>query len=166
MKTETASCTIYFRSPIGPMKIVGTGYNLTALDFVEEMGTDDTPNPPAVLKDTYTQLDEYFRGRRQGFTLPLAPGGTEFQQSVWHELEKIPFGHTVAYGDIARAMGRPKACRAVGGANNKNPISIIIPCHRIVGADRRLTGYGGGLWRKAWLLKHEKIRIVKNRIIS
>ena len=166
MKTETASCTIYFRSPIGPMKIVGTENNLTALDFVEEMGTDDASNPPPVLKDTYTQLDEYFRRRRQVFTLSLAPNGTKFQQLVWLELEKVHFVHTVAYGDIARSMGRPKAYRAVGGANNKNPISIIIPCHRIVGADKSLTGYGGGLWRKAWLLKHEKIKIVNNRIVS
>ena len=165
MKTRTASCTIYFRSPIGPMKIVGTGDNLTALDFVSKMGADDSPNPPSVLKDTYAQLDEYFLGRRQAFTLPLAPHGTEFQQMVWRELQKVPFGRTVAYGDIARAMGRPGASRAVGGANNKNPISIIIPCHRIIGADKSLTGYGGGMWRKAWLLKHENIRIVNNRII-
>jgi len=166
MKTGSAPCTIYFRSPIGPMRLMGTESSLTALDFIEKMGTDDTPNPPAVLKETYAQLDGYFKGHRRVFSLPLAPEGTEFQQKVWRELKKIPFGQTAAYGDIARAMGRPKAYRAVGGANNKNPISIIIPCHRIVGSDKTLTGYGGGLWRKAWLLKHEKIKIVDDRILS
>jgi len=166
MKNNPATSTIYFRSPIGPLEMTGTKKYLTGIRFAREMGKDTTTRPPAPLNDAYTQLDEYFKGKRKDFSLPLAPEGTEFQQSVWHELETVPFGQTVAYGDIARAIGRPKACRAVGGANNKNPIPIIIPCHRIIGANGSLTGYGSGLWRKAWLLKHEKVKVVKDTVIQ
>ena len=153
--------SIHMRSPLGPMKLTGTEKSLTALDFVDEKegtpaDTENSRRPPAVLTDAAAQLDDYFKGRRAVFTLPLAPAGTAFQVRVWQALQKVPYGRTVSYGDIARAIGHPNACRAVGGANNRNPISIVIPCHRIIGADGRLTGYGGGLWRKKWLLEHEQ----------
>jgi O-6-methylguanine DNA methyltransferase len=102
------------------------------------------------------QLGEYFRGERRAFTLRLAPAGTDFQKRVWAELGKIPFGATATYGGIAAALRNPGAARAVGGANHLNPISIVIPCHRVIGAGSELRGYGGGLWRKRWLLEHER----------
>ena len=110
----------------------------------------------AVLAACLEQIDEYFRGRRKVFTLALDLRGTDFQKAVWRELLKVSFGKTTSYGAIARALGNGQAMRAVGGANRRNPVSIIVPCHRIVGADGSLTGYGGGLWRKEWLLAHER----------
>ncbi len=103
----------------------------------------------------YNQLNEYFIGKRREFALPMSLEGTVFQKRVWQELKKIPFGETRSYGAIASAIGKPGAARAVGMANNRNPIPIIIPCHRVIGADGDLTGYGGGLKIKRWLLEHE-----------
>jgi methylated-DNA-[protein]-cysteine S-methyltransferase len=108
------------------------------------------------LEECLAQIDQYFQGTRQEFSLQLAPEGTDFQQQVWRELSKIPYGQTASYLDIARAIGNEQAVRAVGAANGQNPISIIIPCHRVIGSDGKLTGYGGGLWRKEWLLTHER----------
>ena len=102
------------------------------------------------------QLDEYFRGERKTFDLPLAPKGTDFQRKVWNALQKIPYGETKTYGEIAAAVGNPKGARAVGMANNKNPIGIIIPCHRVVGANGKLVGYAGGMDKKEWLLQLER----------
>ena len=102
------------------------------------------------------QLDEYFAGKRKTFDLPLAPKGTEFQQKVWNALKEIPYGETRTYGEIAAAIGNPKGARAVGMANNKNPIGILIPCHRVVGANGKLVGYAGGMEKKEWLLRLEK----------
>ena len=102
------------------------------------------------------QLDEYFRGERKTVALPLAPKGTDFQKKVWNALQEIPYGETRTYGEIAAAVGNPKAARAVGMANNKNPIGIIIPCHRVVGADGKLVGYAGGMDKKEWLLQLER----------
>ena len=102
------------------------------------------------------QLDEYFRGERKTFDLPLAPKGTDFQKKVWNALQEIPYGETSTYGEIAAAVGNPKAARAVGMANNKNPIGIIIPCHRVVGANGKLVGYAGGMDKKEWLLQLER----------
>jgi methylated-DNA-[protein]-cysteine S-methyltransferase len=113
--------------------------------------SDDHP----LLKLCRRQLKEYFAGRRRAFELPLRPAGSAFQQSVWRELTAIPFGVTRSYGDIARRLGNPNASRAVGLANGRNPIAVIIPCHRVIGADGSLTGFGGGLPRKQWLLTHE-----------
>ena len=110
----------------------------------------------AVLTRAAAQLDEYFAGERRDFDLPLAPSGTAFQVEVWRALARIPFGATCSYGDLARAVGRPAASRAVGAANGKNPIAIILPCHRVIGASGELTGYGGGLPMKRWLLDHER----------
>ncbi len=109
----------------------------------------------ATLAAARVQLSEYFQGHRVSFDLPLRATGTNMQRAVWDELTRIPFGETRSYGDIATTLGNPKASRAVGAANGKNPISIIVPCHRVVGADGSLTGFGGGVARKAWLLAHE-----------
>ncbi|HEX4834615.1 MAG TPA: methylated-DNA--[protein]-cysteine S-methyltransferase [Trebonia sp.] len=107
-------------------------------------------------REAARQLAEYFAGMRTGFDLPLAPRGSEFQLAVWEQLTRIPFGATTSYGEVALALGKsPVASRAVGLANGKNPISIIVPCHRVIGADGSMTGYGGGIERKEWLLRHE-----------
>lgn len=111
--------------------------------------------PPLVLAEAIRQLAEYFRGDRTTFDLPLATGGTPFQQQVWNALMRIPYGATASYGDVARWIRRPDAVRAVGAANGANPIAIVVPCHRVIGADGRLVGYGGGLERKRWLMAHE-----------
>jgi methylated-DNA-[protein]-cysteine S-methyltransferase len=105
-----------------------------------------------VIAETLQQLDEYFAGTRRDFDVPLAPHGTLFQLAVWDALRAIPYGETTSYGDIARSVGRPNAVRAVGQANGRNPIAIIVPCHRVIGSDRSLTGYGGGIERKRYLL--------------
>ena len=110
-----------------------------------------------VIEQTHRQLDEYFKGQRMNFDLPLKAEGTEFQQTVWQTLCKIPYGQTWNYGQLATAIGNKNASRAVGAANGKNPISIIVPCHRVIGANGTLTGYAGGLKVKEWLLKHEGI---------
>ncbi len=145
----------YYRSPLGPIKTVGNRDCIIALDFVEKMQPNDD-DLPFCLKAGLKQIDEYFKGSRSKFLLNLDPAGTKFQKMVWRQIEKIPFGEVVSYLQIAGTIGNPKASRAVGNANGKNPIAIIIPCHRVVGSDGNLTGYGGGLWRKEWLIKHEK----------
>jgi methylated-DNA-[protein]-cysteine S-methyltransferase len=109
-----------------------------------------------VLSAAAVQLGEYFAGRRKEFEVPLAPQGTPFQRAVWSELLRIPFGETVSYGEIAARIARPRAVRAVGAANGRNPIALIVPCHRVIGSDGTLTGYGGGLPTKRWLLAHEE----------
>jgi len=143
----------YYDSPIGLIEIGGTPDGITSLFFVEERRSDVTSN--VVCAEAIIQLAEYFAGTREDFDLPLTLEGTEFQQQVWRELQSIPFGQTVSYGDLARSIGKPSAVRAVGSANGDNPVSIIVPCHRVIGSDGGLTGYGGGLERKQWLLKHE-----------
>jgi methylated-DNA-[protein]-cysteine S-methyltransferase len=145
----------YYKSPLGPIEISGMQESILSVDFVEEMLPGDA-DLPFCLKTCLNQIDEYFNGKRKEFLLKLDPQGTNFQKLIWRQLEKIPFGEVVSYGEIASVIGKPKACRAVGHANGKNPIAIIIPCHRVIGSDGRLTGYGGGLWRKEWLIKHEK----------
>ena len=112
-------------------------------------------NIPLELKETVNQLQEYFDGKRTDFTFKLNLKGTDFQQKVWRELSKIPFGKTISYLDLAKKLGDPKVIRAAASANGKNPIWIVIPCHRVIGTDGSLTGYAGGLWRKKWLLEHE-----------
>jgi methylated-DNA-[protein]-cysteine S-methyltransferase len=154
----------YYKSPIGFIEIVGTADSILTLDFVDRQPAGD-PDLPFCLKTCLKQLDEYFNGKREDFLLNLDPQGTEFQKSVWQQLEKIPYGAVVSYGEIAGIIGKPNASRAVGSANGKNPIAIIIPCHRVVGSDGRLTGYGGGLWRKEWLIKHER-GFTPNNIIA
>jgi methylated-DNA-[protein]-cysteine S-methyltransferase len=146
----------YYESPIGLIEIGGTAEGLTWLAFVEGRRTESESH--ALLGQAVQQLGEYFDGARRVFELPLLPHGTEFQRQVWEQLLQVSFGQTTSYRDIARAIGRPRAVRAVGAANGRNPISIVLPCHRVVGSDGGLTGYGGGLWRKEWLLRHEGSR--------
>ncbi|MDF2892374.1 MAG: methylated-DNA--[protein]-cysteine S-methyltransferase [Clostridia bacterium] len=146
----------YYHSPIGIVEMVSDENSIIALSFVEEAIENNEQTVPKVLQTALEQIDEYFQGKRKVFNLELKAEGTEFQQKVWRSLVEVPYGETACYGDIAKAVGNNKGSRAVGGANNKNKIAIIIPCHRIIGADGSLTGYAGGLWRKEWLLKHEK----------
>jgi methylated-DNA-[protein]-cysteine S-methyltransferase len=143
----------YFKSPIGLVQIGGTASEVTSLDFVERRREKTESNP--LLDRGARQIAEYFTGKRHVFDLPIAYQGTAFQERVWAQLLKVPFGKTASYQDIARRVGNPLAMRAVGAANGKNPISLIVPCHRIIGSNGTLVGYGGGLWRKEWLLKHE-----------
>jgi methylated-DNA-[protein]-cysteine S-methyltransferase len=155
----------YVESPIGRLMLTSDGASLTGLymDLYRNKPTK-RPAPGAdwmlnatkdPLQATARQLKEYFAGKRRDFDLPLGPRGTEFQQRVWRELVQIPFGETRSYGQLARNLGNPNGSRAVGLANGRNPIAIIVPCHRVIGADGSLTGFGGGLDRKEWLLSHE-----------
>jgi len=146
---------IYYQSPIGLVEIAGTDAALTGLSFVESRPRKPGDEPP-LLRDALRQIDEYFLGRRTEFSIPLKTEGTSFQEDVWRALRGIGYGMTASYQDIARTVGRPDAVRAVGAANGANPISIIIPCHRVIGKDGQLTGYGGGLWRKRLLLQLER----------
>ena len=151
-----------FESPVGPLLLMSDGSSLTGLH------TDNDRHRPAARPDwirddsvapfakTIAQLRAYFDGSLTEFALPLAPQGTEFQMRVWRELCNIPFGETISYAELARRIGRPTASRAVGHSNARNPISIIVPCHRVIGADNSLTGYAGGLDRKRALLAHEQ----------
>lgn len=146
-----------YQSPVGSLEIEATDTAVTAIRFAEAPAEPSGSSTDAlVLQTCVRQLDEYFKGQRTLFDLPLQLGGTEFQQTVWRELMTIPFGQTISYGELARRIGNPKAVRAVGLANGKNIINIVIPCHRVIGGNGKLTGYGGGLDRKAWLLAHEK----------
>lgn len=143
-----------YQSPIGTVKIEHSGVGLSSLIFTQKKANDD--KIPDVIKPLFIQLDEYFAGGRKEFNLPLDLVGTDFQKQVWDSLLKIPFGQTVSYMDIAKTLGDPKKIRAVGNANGRNPVSILVPCHRVIGTNSSLTGYAGGLWRKEWLLNHEK----------
>jgi methylated-DNA-[protein]-cysteine S-methyltransferase len=144
-----------YESPIGWVEIREED---GAIDYVvfhdKEPQFEDQPTP--LLETAMNQLQEYFKGKRKNFDLPLMLKGTYFRMKVWDELLTIPYGFTRTYGEIASAIGNPLASRAVGQANHHNPISIIVPCHRVIGTDGRLTGYGGELWRKEWLLDLEK----------
>ena len=147
-------------TPVGPLTLVSDGQALAAVVFEQpsrpvRLLAQTEPGTDAVLEETRRQLDDYFAGRRRGFELPLAPRGTAFQSRVWGALREIPFGMTRSYGHLAEALGSPKAVRAVGGANGANPIAIIIPCHRVIGASGELTGFSGGLHRKRFLLALE-----------
>lgn len=146
-------------SPLGNIKITASSTGLTEVIFMEADETeirDTSLFENEICLITAQQLEEYFSGKRKHFEIPLSPAGTTFQQNVWQELLKIPFGKSSTYSAIANDMSNPLSVRAVGMANGKNPISIIIPCHRVIGADGSLTGYAGGLWRKKALLKLEE----------
>jgi methylated-DNA-[protein]-cysteine S-methyltransferase len=150
----------YVDSPIGPLLLAADDSGLRRLAFAGEHGPAQ-PEPDwcqgehPLLDRAASQLEEYFAGRRQSFDLPLAPCGTPFQVAVWQGLERIPYGETISYAELATRIGRPQAMRAVGAANGRNPIAIIVPCHRVIGADGSLTGFGGGLPRKRFLLELE-----------
>jgi O-6-methylguanine DNA methyltransferase len=152
-------------SPIGMLRLCGTPRGLTGLFMDDHRHGPEAADQrqwerdDALFAEARAQLADYFAGHRQTFALPVdreALGGTDFQRRVWSELERIPFGVTISYGELARRLGQPGAVRAVGLANGRNPISIIVPCHRVIGADGSLTGYGGGLERKRWLLEFER----------
>ncbi len=154
-----------FASPIGKLRLTGTGAALTGVFMETERHASaqsrDAVRDAAPLRGARQQLDEYFGGERREFSLVLDADGTKFQRSVWRALCGIPYGATASYGDIAKRIRNPKAVRAVGLANGRNPISIIIPCHRVIGADGSLTGYGGGIERKRFLLALEKLHAAK-----
>jgi methylated-DNA-[protein]-cysteine S-methyltransferase len=154
------NCFCHVESPIGRLLLTSDGTALTGLftaperkAYATEGWVQDAGIAP--LAATARQLGEYFAGTRRDFDLPMRLDGTPFQQRVWRELVEIPYGATWSYGELATRIGNPRASRAVGLANGQNPISILVPCHRVIGADGSLTGYGGGLERKRWLLAHE-----------
>lgn len=146
--------TVCIPSPAGPLRITADDGAVTRIGFggTPGMGSAETP----LLRQAVRELEEYFAGMRRTFTVPVAPAGTEFQRAVWEALRQIPFGQTRSYKQIAEHIGRPSACRAVGMANNRNPIAIVIPCHRVVGADGALVGYAAGLEVKSRLLELER----------
>jgi methylated-DNA-[protein]-cysteine S-methyltransferase len=148
----------YYNSPVGWLEITGNNLGITSIMYSNEP-PENIGEIPGCLAPCIQQLQEYFAGARKDFSLLLQPFGTDFQLKVWEELRKIPFGITISYARLAKNMGNEKLTRAVGHANGKNPLNIIIPCHRVIGSGGKLTGYGGGLWRKEWLLKHEKQNI-------
>jgi len=146
-------------TPVGPLTLVASGRGLREVLWAaqgEPSHDSDELGAAAILDAAATQLEEYFAGRRRAFDVPLDLLGTEFQVEAWLALAEIPYGGTVSYGEQARRLGRPHAARAVGAANGRNPLSIVLPCHRVVGSDGSLTGYGGGLDVKLWLLEHER----------
>jgi methylated-DNA-[protein]-cysteine S-methyltransferase len=147
-------------SPVGPLRLMGDGAALTGLYLSPDRYgpaefPEDTRGSDPVLAEAVRQLNAYFEGALQEFALPLAPAGTPFQRRVWDALGEIPYGATISYLELARRLNNERAVRAVGAANGRNPISIIIPCHRVMGSNGSLVGYGGGLERKRWLMDHE-----------
>ncbi|MGB0523365.1 MAG: methylated-DNA--[protein]-cysteine S-methyltransferase [Flammeovirgaceae bacterium] len=155
MDEEKSYC--HFQTPLGWLQIIGTATSIESVQFHDEAPSDQSLFIPKILQNCQIQLEEYLTGKRNYFdNLPLAPQGSIFQQSVWKQLQGIPFGKTTSYLQIAQQLGDRNAVRAVGAANGNNPIAIIIPCHRVIGSDGSLTGYAGGLWRKRWLLEHEQ----------
>jgi len=146
----------YYDTEIGRIGIADNGNAVTDIFFDGETAVDGASLETPLIRKAAGQIREYLAGTRRDFDLPLEAAGTEFQKRVWEALQTIPYGETRSYGQIAAQVGNSKACRAVGMANNKNPISIVVPCHRVIGADGRLVGYGGGLHIKERLLKLEK----------
>lgn len=146
--------TAYYKTPLGIAEIIGDNEGIISITVVDDE-IKNSEATPSCLQDCVQQLDEYFRGTRTEFDLKLNPQGTDFQQRVWKELLNVPFGKTRTYLEQSKKLGNVKAIRAVASANGKNPLWIVIPCHRIIGSDGSLTGYAGGIWRKKWLLEHE-----------
>jgi methylated-DNA-[protein]-cysteine S-methyltransferase len=146
--------TTYYKTPIGTAKIVGDKNGIQSVSVLDD-DIETSKDTPYCLQDCVAQLEEYFNGKRASFNLTVNPKGTAFQIKVWKSLLKINYGKTKSYTAQSKALGDVKAIRAVATANGKNPIWIIIPCHRVIGSDGSLTGYAGGIWRKKWLLAHE-----------
>lgn len=144
---------VCINSPLGITTIEGDENGIAVISVSTEGAVSETI--PIVLKEAVTQLNAYFDGKRTHFDFKLNPKGTDFQQKVWKSLLEIPYGKTVSYMDLSKKLGDIKAIRAVASANGKNPLWIVVPCHRVIGTDGSLTGYAGGLWRKKWLLEHE-----------
>ncbi|MCL5245461.1 methylated-DNA--[protein]-cysteine S-methyltransferase [Cellulophaga sp. 20_2_10] len=145
--------TAYIKTPLGIAKIEGDENGLSVISVLDD--AEITEVIPEVLEDAVYQLQEYFSGERAIFSIELNPEGTDFQKKVWKGLLEIPYGKTCSYLELSKVLGDPKAIRAVAAANGKNPLWIIVPCHRVIGSDGSLTGYAGGLHRKKWLLEHE-----------
>jgi methylated-DNA-[protein]-cysteine S-methyltransferase len=145
---------VYHRTPVGVAFITADDTHITKVSIRDETVEETTTNQPLLL-EAIKQLDEYFAGDRKDFDLPLNQPGTDFQQEVWQELLKIPYGKTITYGQQSDKMKNPLAIRAIAAANGKNNLWVIVPCHRVIGSNGSLTGYAGGLWRKQWLLDHE-----------
>lgn len=147
----------YYQSPVGLLKIGGTDHFISELSFIDkkEQVTHGEPGVSDIIHHCTEQLIEFFNGKRKVFDIPVHQEGTAFQQQVWGELLNIPYGKTMSYLDLARKLGDAKAIRAVAATNGKNKIAIIVPCHRVIGSDKSLIGYSGGVWRKKWLLQHE-----------
>ncbi len=144
---------VYIKTPLGIAKIIGDENGVTEISVLDDGIV--TEQIPSILQETVAQLNEYFEGKRTSFDFKLNPKGTDFQQKVWKSLLEIPFGKTRTYLEQSKILGDVKAIRAVASANGKNPLWIVVPCHRVIGTDGSLTGYAGGLWRKKWLLEHE-----------
>ena len=145
--------TVNIKTPLGIATIKGDENGIAIISIADEGVVSELI--PSILQEAVTQLQDYFDGQRTHFDFQLNPTGTEFQQKVWKGLCEIPFGKTMSYLELAKQLGDVKAIRAVASANGKNPLWIVVPCHRVIGTDGSLTGYAGGLWRKKWLLEHE-----------
>lgn len=154
MTKESATYVGYISSPVGWLEIKANDDGITQVEFKDENRLPENTNKH--IEKAIKEFTEYFEGKREKFTVKLNPRGTDFQKKVWGELLRIPFGRTTSYFDLSNQLGDVKAIRAVGTANGKNPIAIIIPCHRVVGRDGSLTGYAGGLERKKWLINFEQ----------
>ena len=146
--------TVFINTPLGFTEIQGDENGISKIHVMNE-NVEISTKIPEELKEAVLQLQDYFDGKRTTFTFPLNPSGTDFQKKVWDELLHIPFGKTCSYLELSKKLGDVKAIRAVASANGKNPLWIVVPCHRVIGTDGSLTGYAGGLWRKKWLLEHE-----------
>lgn len=148
--------TVYYSSPIGPLEIRSSGSHIISVKFCDDAPQSFyAPEAGNILEQCLVQLDDYFKGSRKDFTVPIYQEGTDFQKQVWAELLTIPYGKTVSYAGLAKQLGDIKKIRAVGTTNGKNNLAILVPCHRVIGSNQQLTGYAGGLWRKRWLLDHE-----------
>ena len=145
--------TCFINTPLGIAKIQADENGISIISILSE--GELTIEIPKNLKESVSQIQDYFDGKLTNFNLKINPKGTKFQQKVWKELINIPFGKTISYLDLAKKLGDPKVIRAAASANGKNPLWIVVPCHRVIGTDGSLTGYAGGLWRKKWLLEHE-----------
>jgi methylated-DNA-[protein]-cysteine S-methyltransferase len=145
----------YYDSPVGVLKIGGTDLYITEISFAEKEPAFNTTEPAPILHNCTEQLIEYFSGTRQVFDIPYHQAGTEFQEKVWAKLSEITYGATYSYTDLAKKLGDPKVIRAAAAANGKNKLMILVPCHRVIGADRSMVGYAGGMQVKKWLLQHE-----------
>ncbi|MDD5149280.1 MAG: methylated-DNA--[protein]-cysteine S-methyltransferase [Flavobacterium sp.] len=143
----------YIKTHLGVAKIIGDENGISIISILDE--GDISSTIPVILQEAVSQINDYFEGKRIDFSFKLNPFGTEFQQKVWKGLLEIPYGKTMSYLELSKRLGDVKAIRAVASANGKNPLWIVVPCHRVIGTDGSLTGYAGGLWRKKWLLEHE-----------
>ena len=145
--------TAFINTPLGTAKIKGDENGVSVISILQE--GEISKEIPLELKEAVSQLNDYFEGNRTQFTFEMNPKGTDFQKKVWKALLEIPYGKTISYLDLSKQLGDVKAIRAVASANGKNPLWIVVPCHRVIGTDGSLTGYAGGLWRKKWLIDHE-----------